>query len=398
MKILYLVPHVPHPTKVRSYLQIRGLVAAGNDVTVATIARTSHDIDQVKRIEAMGVTVLWAPLQHFQALTNAGAGFLRGRPLQAQLLWSDVLMSKIRQRLASHPVDIIHVEHLRMAAYGLKLAQAWPVVWDAVDSLTSLFQQAMYASDNGIWKLLARIEAPRLARYEPWLTTRFPATLVISPRDQAIFQKASPVPERIHLAPFGTPVAEPAVAKQRAENRLVLTGSMNYHPNISSAHYLIREIMPQVISAFPEVRLQLVGANPPASIQGLASDHIEVTGFVASVTDYLREATIAVAPVTYGSGIQIKVIEALLAETPLVATTTATRGLELEHGKHVLIADTPEAFAGAIRILLSDPALRARLAAEGRQFVEKNHNLSHTTANLIRIYEEVLTNSAMTTS
>lgn len=390
MKILYLVPHVPHPTKVRSYLQLRGLVEAGHQVTVATLARTPKDRAQVQRLEAMGIPVLSVSLSRFQMLANAGRAFLRGQPLQARLLWSGALMAQIQQRLLAHPVDMIHVEHLRMAAYGLRLLDQGPVVWDAVDSLTSLFQQATLASRSGVWKLLGRLEAPRLSRYEPWLTTRFPATLVISSRDKAIFQDASPVPERIHLAPFGTPVTDPLPPAQRAANRLVLTGSMNYHPNVASAHYFVREILPLVWRTHPDVQVQLVGANPLPSIQQLASERIEVTGFVESVTDYLRQATLALAPVTYGSGIQIKVIEALLTETPLVATSMATRGLELVHGRHALLADTPEDFAAAIDTLLSDPALRARLAAEGRRFVEENHDLRHTTANLIGIYEGVL--------
>ncbi len=92
----------------------------------------------------------------------------------------------------------------------------------------------------------------------------------------------------------------------------------------------------------------------------------------------------------YGSGIQIKVLEAFAARIPLVATSTALRGLNVSHDQQVLIANTPTEFANAVIALLKDPERCLRLAEAGHHYLEQNHDLRKTTAQLVKFYEEVI--------
>jgi glycosyltransferase involved in cell wall biosynthesis len=155
--------------------------------------------------------------------------------------------------------------------------------------------------------------------------------------------------------------------------------------------YCVNEVFPLIQQQFPDVKLQLVGANPVPTVQQLASEHVEVTGFVESVTEYLAQAAIALAPVTYGSGIQIKVLEAFQTGTPLVATTAALRGLDVRDGQEVLIGDSPSAFAAAVNHLLMDAALRTKIGQAGRHYVERHHDLRMTTQHLLTLYQQVIT-------
>ena len=168
MNILYLVPHVPNETKVRSHFQIQGLIEAGHRVTVATLKRTSQDDQHISKLQHRGCHVLWVPFSKPLAALNATVSLAAGRPMQARLMWSEELMRSVEIYLRSNPPDIIHVEHLRMAEYGLRLASKWPVVWDAVDHLTSLYSQAAATSVSIFWKIVAAVEAPRLKSYEHW--------------------------------------------------------------------------------------------------------------------------------------------------------------------------------------------------------------------------------------
>src|SRR5215207_4904911 len=120
MKILYLVPHVPNATKVRSYFQIRGLLEAGHEVTVATLRRGPEDGKHISRLQQMGCQVLCVPLTKPMAALNSLSTLPSALPLQAKFMWSEALMRKIESSLQANPPDIVHVEHLRMAAYGLR--------------------------------------------------------------------------------------------------------------------------------------------------------------------------------------------------------------------------------------------------------------------------------------
>jgi polysaccharide biosynthesis protein PslH len=389
MNILYLVPHVPNPTKARSHFQIRGLLEAGHNVTVVTLERSVRDTEYIDRLRQTGCEVVSAQLTNRQALQNSVSAIFHRLPLQARFLWSTTLKREIEQHLSEHSPDIIHVEHLRMAQYGLRLTSNWPVIWDAVDHLTSLYEQTSTRSPSALWRLIARYEAPQLKRYESRLIRHFPVTLVISPHDQRLFQLDNPYSERVRIAPLGLPLSNTDLRPERASSTLIITGALNYQPNVVSVRWFIREIFPLILCQRPDVKLQLVGANPGPTIRALSSPQIEVTGFVPSVLDYLRQSTIALAPIVYGSGTQIKVIEAFMSETPLIATSTALRGLTVTDKEHVLVADNAVEFANAIIQLLADSGLRDQIAASGRHYVEQYHDLTKTTEQLVHIYQAV---------
>lgn len=390
MHILYLVPHVPNPTKIRSHFQIRGLLDAGHQVTVVTLNRSASDAKHIKRLEQSGVKVIWVSLPRLKSAFNSMIVLPTHKPLQSRFMWSSDLMQKITEVVGLNPPDVVHVEHLRMADYGLQLVKHWPTVWDAVDYLATLYEQAVISSTSRVLRWIASLEAPRLATYERWLTGQFPATLVISERDWNLFREYNPYSSQVHLLPQGLPIYSLSKPVDRYQNKLIITGTLNYHPNVASVQYFVNEIFPLIRHHYPSTELQLVGSNPASTIQSMHSPNIEVTGFVPSVTDYLERATIAVAPVLYGSGIQIKVLEAFLTATPLVATSVALRGLDVRDGEQVLIADTPDEFSRAVMRLLADGSLRTRIGLAGRQYVEQHHNLKQTTVRLVSIYESVI--------
>ncbi|MBN8619394.1 MAG: glycosyltransferase [Anaerolineae bacterium] len=388
LHILYLVPHVPNPTKIRSHFQVQGLKDAGHRVTVATLIKSPQDAKHVEKLREKGFAVIAVHISKFRLGFNAlRTLFGSPNPLQSHFFWSPFLWEQLKQLIQTDSPDVIHVEHLRMAEYGLKLLPNERIVWDAVDYLSSLYQQASQNVSNPLVRAIYRLESKRLASYEPDLTARFPKTLVISAKDQALFQQKHPQPERVIYHPQGLPLNKELSGQLREENTLVITGTLNYHPNVTSVLYFVNEIFPLIRQKNPNVRLKLVGANPDSSILKLQADPaVEITGFVPSVLDYLGRASIALAPITYGSGIQIKVLEAFMTGTPLVATSTALRGLDVQHEQEVWIADTPQAFADAVLDLLKDAELRARLGEAGRKYVVERHDLQATTQSLIDLY------------
>jgi len=186
MKILYLVPHIPNPTKARSWYHILGLLDAGHQVTVATLERGAADAARLTRLSESGAGIISARLSRPQMALNALQSLANGRPLQADLLWSETLLRAVIDYVRREQPDIIHVEHLRMhvehlrmAAYGLRLRELRPVIWDAVDYLSPLFARAATNGQGLPFRLASGIEAQRLPAYERWLTGQFPRTRAV---------------------------------------------------------------------------------------------------------------------------------------------------------------------------------------------------------------------------
>jgi glycosyltransferase involved in cell wall biosynthesis len=177
----------------------------------------------------------------------------------------------------------------------------------------------------------------------------------------------------------------------RQADTLVFSGKMSYHANVTAALYLVRQVMPLVWAHRPDVRLIIAGSQPTSAVRQLALDHperVEVTGYVPDLRLPLRQASLAVAPLMYGAGIQNKVLEAMACATPVVASSLAVSALsKIQPGMDCLVANTPQAFAEEVLSLLSDDALRERLGVAGRQYVEAHHNWDDIAAHLETIYQ-----------
>ncbi|GAP13480.1 glycosyltransferase [Longilinea arvoryzae] len=393
MKILFVVPYTPNLVRVRPYNLIRALAARGNAVTVATLTGGPDDTADVRRLEAAGVRVISARLTRWRSALNCLLAVPSRMPLQAAFCWQPELAAMIRREMAAGGFDAVHVEHLRGARFGLALldGNSVPVVWDSVDSITHLFRQASARANSIKSKAMARVELKRTQSYEGWLARQFARVLVTSPIDRQAFLELAPdCEDRLVVLPNGVDLDyfRPDGEAPRAPAELVISGKMSYHANIAMVLHLVKDIMPQVWAERPDVKLTIVGKDPPRQVLALTENpSILVTGSVPDVRPYLQRATSAVAPITYGAGIQNKVLEALACSTPVVASPQAVSALQIRAGEEILVAGEPREFARQLLLLLADPALQHRLGEAGRQFVERQHSWDSAAARLEEIYQ-----------
>ncbi len=394
MKILFIVPYTPNLVRVRPYNLIRALAARGNAVTVATLTANPVEEADVRGLETLGVRVIAANLPRWRSAVNCLLAVPSRMPLQAAYCWQPALMRQIRRAIDEGDFDVVHVEHLRGARFGLGTLAAGglPVVWDSVDSITHLFRQAARQAQKLSSKAMTAFELRRTPRYEGWLAGQFTRVLVTSPIDRQAFLELAPdCAERLEVLPNGVDLEyfRPQEAPARAPAELVISGKMSYHANVAMVLHLVNDILPHVWAERPEVRLTVVGKDPPRELLALAENPaVQVTGSVPDLRPYLQRATAAVAPITYGAGIQNKVLEALACATPVVASPQAVSALEIRAGEEILVSREPREFAGQVLTLLADPTLQRRLGQAGRQFVERHHSWDAVAARLERIYQQ----------
>lgn len=405
MNILFIVPYVPNLIRVRPYNLISALQKRGNRVTVMTIWTNEQERKEAEDLKQNGFEVDGISIPRSRSMVNSLLALPSRTPLQAVYSWSPELAHKITSRLVGKDgkfaFDVAHVEHLRGSRYGLYLnglslsgMPRLPVVWDSVDCITLLFRQASARSKSFFGRWLTRFDLGRTENYEGWLLGQFRQVLVTSPADKAALlslnKDASKSP-CIHVLPNGVDLETfaPDPAVQRAPAELVISGKMSYHANVTMTLNLVQNIMPLVWERRPDVKLTVVGKDPPNEIRALAQNPaIHVTGTVKELQLYLQRATIAVVPITYGVGIQNKVLEAMACATPVVSSPQAVSSLEIRAGKDLLVAPDAPAFAAAILELLQDPQRREVVGQAGRGYVEVHHRWSNIAAQLETIYAE----------
>jgi polysaccharide biosynthesis protein PslH len=164
-----------------------------------------------------------------------------------------------------------------------------------------------------------------------------------------------------------------------ADETVVFVGSLDTPTNIEALRWFLGGCWPTIRVRCPRATFQIVGRRPQDGLRDWLGgfDGVELHTDVPSVRGYVGAATVSVNPMQSGSGVNIKAIEAMAASTPVVSTTTGSRGLGWQAGTHLLVADDPAAFAEAVCGLLENPWLAAEIGTAGREFVVRE--LDHDT-------------------
>ena len=226
---------------------------------------------------------------------------------------------------------------------------------------SALWQRMATTESHPLRKLSYTLEAARMARYERRTLARFHHVIAVSENDRQQMLAMDPECE-ITVNPTGVDtqqfqVAPPSTARPP---RIVFTGSMDWEPNVDAMEYFCAQIWPRILAEFPDAIFQIVGRNPFAKVERLASSSVQVTGTVPSVTDYLRDASVVVVPLRIGGGTRLKIYEAMAMGKALVSTSIGAEGLSFQNGRDLLLADDASAFAEAILLLLRDGQVRRR--------------------------------------
>jgi hypothetical protein len=144
---------------------------------------------------------------------------------------------------------------------------------------------------------------------------------------------------------------------------IMFIGGFAHQPNIDAVEWLIKDIMPSVWKALPDVKVYLVGSNPTQEVCSLANAQVIVTGYVHDVSSYFNDSRIFVAPLRYGAGMKGKIGQALEYALPVVSTKIGTEGMNLQHGTHVIEAMTIPELQHSILELYTNKALWNKLHA-----------------------------------
>jgi glycosyltransferase involved in cell wall biosynthesis len=171
---------------------------------------------------------------------------------------------------------------------------------------------------------------------------------------------------------------------------LMFLGGFAHLPNGDGIKWFVREVWPLLQArGFPH-RLIIAGSEVPDDVAALASDQIEVRGYVEDLATLYSACRISIAPLRYGAGVKGKVVASLSFGVPVVATSVAAEGTGLHHGETVLIADTPTEMADAIVRLYEEADLWQRLSYDGYRFCVDRFSLAAGARKLLPLVDSLI--------
>jgi len=389
MRILFVVPNVPSLIRPRPFQFIRRL-SRSHEVTVVCLATNDSDRRSIADLRQVCQRVEVFHLPWWRSLWNCLLALLSLTPLRVAYFYSSRLRKCVEEKVNRGEVDLVHAEHVKMIPMVEKIVSQTPVLFDAVDCITLYLTRQKSVTANPLGKLFIWTEWKKMRRYEAKAADHFDRLVISAAPDREVYPGAVESRQKIHVVPngvdldyFGFKQFEP----QR--NRLVFCAKLDYFPNEDAALYFSRVVWPQLMARRPELRLEIVGSRPSQNLMNLdGKDGIRVRGFVPDVRPFLGQAWVALCPIRVKAGSQFKILEAMAMGTPVVATPISCSGLDVEPGKHLLVAETLGDFAAAVEALLDDLELRERLVRAARGFVEAHHNWDRSVEDLLATYQD----------
>lgn len=411
MRILFLSLRCPYPPqrgdRIRSYNFIKQL-SKRHEITLVFFAETDSDIESVKHLEPFCKRIEWVRFRRYYATLNTAIHCFSRTPLQVHYWYSPQMQNTINKLLDEEDYHLIHAQLFRMGQYVAK-AKGIAKVLDLCDSLAlNLSRRAEL--DCTPKRFLVKLEEKRVRRYEVDIVKEFDCGTVVAQFDRDYLKNQdeslnlSVVPMGVDLTYF-KPKTDYSKSnagldrqtsttnnddKQETAKNLLFTGTMNYFPNSDAVIYFCNNILPLIQKHHPDTTFYIVGNHPTEQVRRLADQKgVVVTGYVPDIRPYFEKASVFVAPLRAGSGIQTKNLEAMAMTIPVVTTTIGAMGIKAEADSELLIADTPKTFAERVIRLIENPDMREKFANAGRKRVETSYDWQVLGEKLEQVYAQI---------
>lgn len=377
-KLLFISPELPYPPqsggKVKS-LKLLQAMAERYDVTWVSPLK-QDDEEHLAAFTAVSPCEqhLVAPLVVPRSAVQLAASYLEGRPLNVRRTLDAGLRDRVRRIAAGF--DVIFLDHYEVYPY-LPADYRGMVVYHAHNAYFKIWERYASLPGNPAMRAAAFVEARRVRRYEARVAGR--ADLVFAaPNDAreliAAGVDARRIADTYHLGDDAH-LALPDLRFDDTIRKLMYVGFLGWEPNVQGLLWFIEQVWPQLVLRHPDLRFDIVGKNPDQRLRDAVAAHpaITLTGYVADLDSVYRDSRVSVAPLLFGSGMKVKVLDAMARGIPTVTTSVGAEGIDIENGRELLVADDPLRMADAIDALLENRDMWERLQASSRQLIRDRY-------------------------
>jgi len=396
MKLLFITPRFPYPPfrgdQSVPFHRMR-ILSRKHEITLLTLYERDADLEGIEPLSQICSSIHTVKLPKWKSFKNmAFLGPLSRLPLQVLYYRSGEFRECLNNLLSDNRFDLVHAFMLRLAPFCQNIST--PVVLDLIDSMQLNFSRRVDMS-RAPKKWVLQEELRRLTYFEKDICYQFDRLIVVSNKDKEYIASSN-----VDVVPLGIDTERFAPSKLSVENpTIIFSGNMFYGPNVHAVKWFAENCFFRIQEKVPNVAFIIAGNGPPAAIRDLGNKPgITVTGFVESMTDMLKKATLAVAPMQSGSGMQFKILEAMSCGLPVVTNTLGLGDIKAKDGIELLLAETADDFIECVVEYLSYAELSQEMGARARAFVLNQHSWEHTTDMVENIYSQLLTTASAATN
>ncbi len=392
MKVLQLCNKPPYPPVDGGSLAMnsvtQGLLAAGCEVKVLAVSSDKHPVRRslldeeylsATRFEDVHIDLALHPL-------DAGVAVLCGESYHVKRYISAQFQDKLIEVLDAEEFDIIHVESIFLTPYvpTIRRHSKAPVILRAHNVEHNIWRQMARNCRNPFRRAYLKNAALTLGVYEREHIGEYDGVVCITQADADFFRSCG-CRKPMAVVPFAVQ-PEPIDHIDEEPFSLFHIGSMDWMPNIDGVEWLLDKVWPNIHSVAPQARLYLAGRHMPPHLQQVKMDGVQIVGEVPDAMYFIASKQINIVPLRSGSGIRVKIIEAMSAAKTVISTSVGAAGIDYVDGENILIADTPEQFAQQVKRCVDDPEFCRQIGRNAYDMICRNYELHSLTDRLLQFY------------
>lgn len=314
-----------------------------------------------------------------------------GQPLQAGYFYSSKLQHFVDEHESEYKnILCMHVRTIQYMFRGKKKdLDKKNLYFDGIDAITMNYYNS-YQTSSGIRRLVNGMEYRRMAKYEKMVYGKVKNSILISQRDRSYIVdvlgvSCNPAVIYNYAIDYGY---LPKVTKKKCT--LAFMGKLDYAPNVDAVCHFADTVFIELRKRYPSLQLQLIGGSPAQEVRKRAQhDGIELMGFVDNPAKLLQEATLVIAPMISGSGLQNKIVQAMYLGCTVVTTPVGADGLNGVTDKELVIAEDDSQLLEKLTYFLDEKACeeRAWIGRNGREYIRKNYSYEKICGQIAELFQ-----------
>lgn len=374
MKILFLSSRLPHAAVTGGHVivreRIQRLAARGHQIGLACFTQ-ADDLQHVGSLKPILAELEMRPMPKPAMLASRAVRlyFAHVPPYFADFL-DPVMKKRIGDMVEHGRYDVVIAEFSAMGQYLFRNPHLPAVrkVTSCHYSIATSYRKVADVLRYRIRGVRSWLNVKSLQRYEIEMFRHMDRVLTLTAQERFEILHHEPA-LRISAIPAGVDTAlfKPPAGSQK-EDAVLFTGHYDNLANLDAVMWFAHEVWPVLKRRHGELKFYVVGPGGERTLRTLAhrDPSIVVTGEVPDIREHLRRARVFVCPVRLGSGLRVKILEAMAMGLPIVTTSLGGEGMPLHTGVNCFIADQPRLMAEYVDLLLTDDELRATISRNAR--------------------------------
>jgi glycosyltransferase involved in cell wall biosynthesis len=398
MRILQISHRVPWPLNeggtIGIYNYTKGYFVDGHEVTLLALDGNKHRTDRqeaLKALQPFAKTTILGIDTDIKVL-DAFKNLFTKDSYNVQRFYSVEFNSLIELTLSQNEYDVIQIEGTFAALYSETVLKNRPqkclVVLRQHNVEYQIWERLAANSKQPLKKWYLSLLAKRLKSFESKHLNQYDIIVPVTEDDGKLFKDLGcTVP--VVSSPAGIDTALWTPSENASLNKCYHLGSLEWMPNQEAMWWFINEIWPGIKSQFSNLEFYLAGKNMPSSFKQLKLDGIHVVDYVADATEFVSDKGINIVPLLSGSGIRLKILEAMSAGKIVVSTTIGAQGINYSD-KNLLIADSLEQFITVFSLIQKNPINAKLIKEEARKLIIEEYSNQKVIKDLISTFEHFL--------